>query len=95
MRRHVAGRGGIEPGERGSVNSVFSLSRYIAIIVKQAQAAVTNPAAGNVAPRSRVTGSARIALGFRDFPCGRAHCDRALRVYAGAIPRPTPTVPKG
>ena len=37
MRKHVAGRGGIEPGERGCVNSVISLSRFIAMIVKEAQ----------------------------------------------------------
>jgi len=37
MRKHVAGRGGIEPREHGSVNSVFSLSRFIVMIVKEAQ----------------------------------------------------------
>ena len=37
MRKHAAGRGGVEPGERGWVNSVFSLSRFIAMIVKEAR----------------------------------------------------------
>jgi hypothetical protein len=36
MRKHVAGRGGIEPRERGSVNSVFSLSCFSVMIVKEA-----------------------------------------------------------
>ncbi len=37
MRKHAAGREGIEPRERGRVNSVISLSRFIAMIVKEAQ----------------------------------------------------------
>ena len=31
----VQGAGGFEPRERGSVNSVISLSRFIAVIVKE------------------------------------------------------------
>ncbi len=77
MRKHAAGRGGVEPGGRAWVNSVISLSRFIALIVKEARPA-----------EPRIVSEFRVAF-------GRARCDRALRVYAGAIPRPAPTVPKG